>query len=60
MSHRPALSIVVLVYNEAESVPPLLQAIENAGKPREKQYKMIFVDDSSRDRTFDIPENMHQ
>jgi glycosyltransferase involved in cell wall biosynthesis len=60
MSHRPAMSIVVPVYNEEESVLPLFQRIENACKPLDKPYEIIFVDDGSRDRTFDILEGVHK
>jgi glycosyltransferase involved in cell wall biosynthesis len=60
MSNRPAMSIVVPVYNEAESVLPLFQRIENACKPLDKPYEIIFVDDGSGDRTFDILERVHQ
>ncbi|MEP6342319.1 MAG: glycosyltransferase family 2 protein [Maricaulaceae bacterium] len=47
--HRPELSVVVPVYNEAENVATLVAEIEAAlsGRP----YEMIFVDDASTDET---------
>lgn len=59
MSNKPTLSIVVPVYNEEDSVLPLFERIVNTCRPLGRPYELIFVDDGSRDRTFDILENMH-
>jgi glycosyltransferase involved in cell wall biosynthesis len=56
---RPAVSIVVPVYDEEENLLPLFAHIETACKSLAKPYEIIFVDDGSRDRTFDILERLH-
>jgi glycosyltransferase involved in cell wall biosynthesis len=60
MGDRPELSIVIPVYNEAESVEPLYQSLREACDPLSKTYEMIFVDDGSQDGTFDILEGFHR
>jgi undecaprenyl-phosphate 4-deoxy-4-formamido-L-arabinose transferase len=51
---RPALSVVIPVFNEALSLEPLYQrltrTLEKVGRP----YELIFVDDGSRDPSADI------
>jgi glycosyltransferase involved in cell wall biosynthesis len=47
----PALSIVVPVYNEVESLDELLVAIDSAMPPGH-DYEIIFVDDGSTDGSF--------
>jgi glycosyltransferase involved in cell wall biosynthesis len=47
----PALSIVVPVYNEVESLDELLLAIDSA-LSRTHDYEIIFVDDGSTDGSF--------
>lgn len=46
------LSIVVPLYNEEESVSALHRAIVEAMDPVNLRYEMIFVDDGSKDDTF--------
>ena len=50
----PALSIIVPIYNEEESIPHLYQrltaALEKLGKP----YEIIAADDGSRDQSFGL------
>jgi glycosyltransferase involved in cell wall biosynthesis len=48
------LSIVIPVYNEEESVKPLIEEIVTAAAPLEKQYEIIIVDDGSSDGTFPL------
>lgn len=48
----PALSIVVPVYNEEESVGPMHRAIAAALEPEDLDFEILFVDDGSRDDTF--------
>lgn len=48
------LSVVVPLYNEEESVVRLYEAISNAVKPMALPYEIIFVDDGSRDDTYNI------
>jgi Glycosyl transferase family 2 len=48
----PALSIVVPVYNEEESVGPMHGAIVTALEAEDLDFEILFVDDGSRDATF--------
>lgn len=50
-AHRPALSVIVPLYNEQESVGPLHSAIVHALDGSGLDYEMVFVDDGSRDAT---------
>jgi len=51
---RPALSVVIPVFNEAQSLGPLYQrlarTLEQVGRP----YEIIFVDDGSQDESADV------
>jgi glycosyltransferase involved in cell wall biosynthesis len=60
MSDRLALSIVIPVYNEEESVQPLYRSAHKACEPLGRTYEVVFVDDGSRDGTFDILEEIHR
>jgi glycosyltransferase involved in cell wall biosynthesis len=48
------LSIVVPLYNEEDSVTPLYRGIKDALAPLGLRYEILFVDDGSRDGTFQI------
>jgi glycosyltransferase involved in cell wall biosynthesis len=45
----PALSIVVPVYNEEQSIDGLVSAIDAALRPTAMPYEVVFVDDGSTD-----------
>jgi glycosyltransferase involved in cell wall biosynthesis len=47
----PALSVIVPLYNEQESVRPLYQAIVQALEQLGRPFEMVFVDDGSTDGT---------
>jgi glycosyltransferase involved in cell wall biosynthesis len=51
------ISIVVPLYNEAESLPHLLQAIDSslAGE----SFEVVFVDDGSTDSSFEVCRGLH-
>jgi glycosyltransferase involved in cell wall biosynthesis len=55
-----ALSIVVPVYDEEESVLPLYRKIRGACEPLRQTYEIVFVDDGSEDRTFDVLAELHR
>ena len=59
MQEKPAISIVIPVFNEEDNVRLLYQQIRNACESLVQSYEIIFVDDGSRDRTFDILEEIH-
>ncbi len=54
LAATPRISIVIPLYNEEESIPPLVEtinaAIANYGQPAE----VIIVDDGSRDKSFKL------
>lgn len=54
MSHKPEISIVVPLFNEEECVEQLLLAIKAEADKMGRSYEILFVDDGSRDRTFEI------
>lgn len=51
---RPALSVVVPVLNEAESLPPLVRELEAALRPLGEPFELIFVDDGSTDGSVEV------
>ena len=48
------LSVVVPIYNEADSLPSLVQAIADALEPTQLSYEIICVDDGSVDGSTEI------
>ena len=48
------LSVVVPVYNEQESLPPLFDAIQAALDPLGLTWELVLVDDGSRDGSLDV------
>jgi glycosyltransferase involved in cell wall biosynthesis len=56
----PGVSIVIPVYNEAESLEELLASIEQALTPSNERYEVVFVDDGSTDGTLDRLKSLAQ
>ena len=52
------LSIVIPLYNEAESLPELYTWIERVVRKEGYEYEIIFVDDGSSDRSWEIIEGL--
>lgn len=48
------LSLIIPVYNEQENLPLLYDAIDQALLPLKNAWEVIFVDDGSRDKSFDV------
>lgn len=48
------LSIVIPVFNEAENLEELYDRLRSALAPIKQSYEIIFVDDGSTDRSFEI------
>lgn len=53
MSSENLLSIVIPAFNEEQNIAPLYLALNNVLGNSGFHYEIIFVDDGSRDRTFD-------
>ncbi|HEV2035392.1 MAG TPA: glycosyltransferase family 2 protein [Candidatus Dormibacteraeota bacterium] len=45
----PKLSVVVLVFNEAESIAPLHEELNGVLKGMDTPYEIVYIDDGSRD-----------
>ena len=48
------LSLIIPVYNEEENLPLLYHSIDQALAPLKNIWEVIFVDDGSRDGSFDV------
>ncbi len=53
-SKSPAISIVVPFYNEADNIPELYDRLKKVLDGLGRTYELIFVDDGSRDRSYDV------
>ena len=56
----PQLSLVIPVYNEVESLPRLVQEIHATLDNTQYDYEMVFVDDGSKDGSFELLKRLHQ
>ena len=54
------LSVVVPVFNEEESIEPLVRETSAALSPLGKDYEIIVVDDGSTDGTFPVLSRLHR
>ncbi|MFQ5849902.1 MAG: glycosyltransferase family 2 protein [Candidatus Binatia bacterium] len=54
------LSVIVPVYNEEESVEPLMREVISVVQPLGKNYELIIVDDGSTDRTYPVLSNLNK
>ena len=59
MEEKPAISVVIPVFNEQDNVRLLYQQIRKACESLRQFYEIVFVDDGSHDRTFDMLEEIH-
>ncbi|NGX16855.1 glycosyltransferase family 2 protein [Wenzhouxiangella sp. XN24] len=55
---QPSLSVVVPLYNEEESATALYDAVCAALDPSGLNYELLLVDDGSRDRTWQIVQDI--
>lgn len=51
-----SVSIVIPVYEEEESVPPLYDKLSEVMSGLDIEYELVFIDDGSRDRTLELLE----
>ncbi|HBL78232.1 MAG: glycosyl transferase family 2 [Bacteroidetes bacterium GWF2_42_66] len=54
------ISVVVPLYNEEESLPELASWISKVMDENNFSYEVIFVDDGSNDRSWQVVEEIHQ
>jgi glycosyltransferase involved in cell wall biosynthesis len=54
------ISLVIPVYNEADSLNELYKQVVAAVKPLDAEYEVIFVDDGSRDGSWERITDLHQ
>ena len=52
------LSLVIPIHNEEPSILPLYDRLTSVLESLQKQYEIIFVDDASTDRSFDLLANL--
>jgi glycosyltransferase involved in cell wall biosynthesis len=55
----PDISIVVPVFNEAENIRPLYDAVSAAMGETDYSWETVFVDDGSTDGTYKVLEDLH-
>jgi glycosyltransferase involved in cell wall biosynthesis len=48
------VSVVVPIYNEEESIPPLIEELSSVLDETGLEYELICVDDGSRDKSFEL------
>ncbi len=60
MSEKPKLSLVVPVYNEAESLAELHARLTTVLKPLNLSYEIIMVDDGSSDGSAALIAKLHE
>ncbi len=54
------ISIIVPLYNEAESLPELFAWIDRVMKKNHFTYEVIFVNDGSTDNSWEVIQGLHQ
>lgn len=57
---RPDVSVVVPIYNEVESLPPLIEAIASTFTHTQLSYELICVDDGSKDGSAELLKELAQ
>lgn len=60
MEYNKDLSIVISLYNEAESLPELISWIEKVATEQRYEYEIIMVDDGSTDGSWQIIKEMSE
>ncbi len=60
MSYLIEISIVVPLYNEVESLPELQEWISKVMENNNLTYELIFIDDGSKDGSWNVVENLQK
>ncbi len=58
--NRHSIDIVVPIHNELGNIGKVIDAVSNSVVPRFTSTRIIFVDDGSKDGTFDFFRNLHR
>ena len=58
MDNKLDISVVVPLYNEAESLPELVEWIGRVATANRLSYEIIFVDDGSTDESWSVIERL--
>jgi glycosyltransferase involved in cell wall biosynthesis len=56
----PGLSVVIPVYNEAESIGPLYAGLKDVLEDLGESYEIVMVDDGSTDGSFEVLKELHR
>ena len=56
----PQLSVVIPLYNEAQSIEPLYEELSAALREIGRTYEVIVVDDGSRDESYERLKAVHE
>ena len=54
MTQAPEISVIIPVYNEEESLPPLFERLFSVMEGMNRPYELIFINDGSRDKSLSI------
>src|SRR5574338_645095 len=54
----PELSLIIPVYNEKENLPLLMESLCASMQPLNREWEVIYVDDGSRDNSFDALQSL--
>ncbi len=60
MENKPDISVVVPLYNEAESLPELIEWIDRVARTNSLCYETILVDDGSSDDSWAVVERLKE
>ncbi|MCK4325579.1 glycosyltransferase family 2 protein [bacterium] len=60
MIDKTATSVIVPVFNEEEVISELYERLSVVMESLDESYEIVFVDDGSRDRSFEILQDIHQ
>ena len=59
--YDPDISVIIPIYNEEENIYELYNKLVNVlEKDIKVKYELIFIDDGSRDNTWDILNELNQ
>ena len=58
MANTPVLSLIIPCYDEQDNLRPLVAAIRAAVDPLKLSYEIIFTDDASKDKSWEVLKEM--